>query len=422
MLAIMRMRSSTEKPIACEIAALLSEPDIFSRSSPRNTSHNNGSDIVDRLWALQEYKTDKKSALANYPIKRVAIEQLLTTSRSFNRRLKLANSSVVFSLSELQKNVARLLLIAYPYRLAKRRSANCDRYQMANGKGVFLFDDDPLFGSNWLVIADCDAQKKEGRIYSAAAISEDTVCKLLEDRFNQEEVYNFDKTKQKITGQRKKTYGAITIQSSVITDIPADKFQQCLQQVIKEHGFEILNWNKKCEDWLTRVEWLGAHLNTFPQLSKRILLNDIDRWLLPYLTDVKKMADLKKVQLFDLLSSTLSWQDQQLLDLEAPVEYITPSNKTVAIVYDKQQGPTVSVKLQELFGLVESPRLAQGDVPLRFELLSPAHRPIQTTSDLGNFWNSSYFELAREMRGRYPKHRWPDKPLLEKPGKSIKNK
>ncbi|MBV1888887.1 MAG: ATP-dependent helicase HrpB, partial [Proteobacteria bacterium] len=242
----------------------------------------------------------------------------------------------------------------------------------------------------------------------------------LEDKFDEEEIYNFDKTKQKISGQRRKTYGAITIQSSVITDIAADKFQQCLQQVIKEHGFEILNWNKKCEGWLIRVEWLGAHLDTFPQLNKQILLNDIDSWFLPYLTDVKKMADLKKVQLFDLLSSTLSWQDQQLLDQEAPVEYTTPSNKTVAIVYDKQQGPTVSVKLQELFGLVESPRLAQGKVPLRFELLSPAHRPIQTTSDLGNFWNSSYFEVAKEMRGRYPKHRWPDKPLLERPGKSIK--
>ena len=427
---LLQATGDTEKPLACELAALLSERDIFSRgfssnqsrNQPHNLPKNNGSDIIDRLWALQEYKTNKKSALASYPIKRVAIEQLLTTSRSLNRRLKLANSSVAFSLAELQNNVGRLLLSAYPYRLAKRRAANCGRYQMANGKGVFLFDDDPLFGCDWLVIADCDAQKKEGRIYSAAAIPEETVYGLLEDKFDEEEIYNFDKTKQKISGQRRKTYGAITIQSSVITDIPANKFQQCLQQVIKEHGFEILSWNKKCEDWLARVEWLGAHLDTFPQLNKQTLLDDIDSWLLPYIADVKKMADLKKVKLFDLLISTLSWQDQQLLETEAPVEYTTPSNKTVAILYDKQQGPTVSVKLQELFGLVASPRLAKDKVPLRFELLSPARRPIQTTSDLANFWISSYFEVAKEMKGRYPKHRWPDKPLLEKPGHSIKRK
>ncbi|MBL4621846.1 MAG: hypothetical protein JKY89_05560, partial [Immundisolibacteraceae bacterium] len=99
-----------------------------------------------------------------------------------------------------------------------------------------------------------------------------------------------------------------------------------------------------------------------------------------------------------------------------------PSHKTVAIVYDPQQGPTVSVILQELFGVTESPTLAQGRVALRFELLSPARRPIQTTSDLGNFWKSSYFEVAKEMRGRYPKHRWPEQPLLEKPGKSFKRR
>ncbi|MBV1915975.1 MAG: ATP-dependent helicase HrpB [Pseudomonadales bacterium] len=411
---LLRAEENTEKAIACELAALISERDIF--------SHNNGSDIVDRLWALQEYKRDKKRALNRYPVRRTAVEQLLTTARSLNRRVKANNSSTVFSLLELQNHVGSLLLSAYPSRLAKRRSANCGRYQMANGKGIFLFDDDPLYGSEWLVIADCDAQKKEGRIYSATSISRESFDQQLKDQFVEEEVFSFDKKTQKISGKRTTKYGAITIHSSIVADIPADKFQQCLQQVIREHGFDILNWNEKCQDWLARAEWLAAHLDTFPKLSKQNLLENIDSWLLPYITDITTMTKLKKVNLFELLQSTLSWQEQQLLEQEAPTEYTTPSNHSVTIVYDQQQGPTVSVILQELFGVTESPTLAQGRVPLRFELLSPARRPIQTTSDLGNFWNNSYFEVAKEMRGRYPKHRWPDKPMLEKPGKSFKKR
>ena len=420
---LLQAEEKVQKGIACELAALLSERDIF--------SHNNGSDLVDRLWALQEYKQDKKHALSRYPIRRTSVEQLITTARTFSRKLNSTtgntsgnsnHTATAFSLAELRNHVGCLLLSAYPMRLAKRRAENSGRYQMANGKGIFLFDDDPLYGSEWLVIADCDAQKKEGRIYSAASISRESIDQQLEGQFLEEEIFSFDKKTQKISGKRIVEYGSITVRSTMVTNIPPAKFQQCLQQVIRANGFELLNWNQKCQDWLARAEWLSGHLETFPKLSQQILLEGIDDWLLPYITDIASMAQLKKVNLFELLKSTLSWDDQQFLEREAPTEYTTPSNKTVAIVYDPQQGPTVSVILQELFGATESPTLAQGKVALRFELLSPARRPIQTTSDLGNFWHNSYVEVAKEMRGRYPKHRWPEKPMLEKPGKSFKRK
>ena len=163
-------------------------------------------------------------------------------------------------------------------------------------------------------------------------------------------------------------------------------------------------------------------LDDFPRVSKSILQANLDEWLLPYLAGVNSIAALKKVNVFELLQQSLSWQDQQTLNSQAPIEYKAPSNKTVAIVYDEQQGPTVSVQLQEMFGEVNSPKIGGGKVPIRFELLSPARRPIQTTSDLANFWQTSYFAVAKDMRGRYPRHRWPDEPLLEKAGKSIKSK
>jgi ATP-dependent helicase HrpB len=152
------------------------------------------------------------------------------------------------------------------------------------------------------------------------------------------------------------------------------------------------------------------------------LLQSTEQWLLPYLLNVNSLAKLKQVNVFELIKGRLSWDEQQLLEREAPLVYITPSDKKIPIVYDKNKGPTVSVRLQEMFGEIESPKIGANTVPLRFELLSPAQRPIQTTSDLANFWNTSYIEVAKEMRGKYPRHRWPEKPLLEKPGHSIKHR
>lgn len=131
---------------------------------------------------------------------------------------------------------------------------------------------------------------------------------------------------------------------------------------------------------------------------------------------------MKNKDIYSILNAKLTWEQQQVLDACAPSNYITPSGKKVLIRYDENQGPTVSVVLQEMFGQLESPMLAMGKVAMRFELLSPAKRPIQTTSDLAHFWRSSYFDVAKDMRGKYPKHRWPEKPLEEKPGHSIKKK
>jgi len=411
---LLKAEGNVETQIAGDLAALLSERDIF--------IPNNGSDIVARLLALQLYRNDRSAALKEYPLHRFAVEQLKTNALSLKRILKRSIPIYDVSLEQMQTVVGKLLLFAFPDRLGKSRGSGNGRYQLANGRGVFLFDDDPLYGSEWLVIADCDAQKKEGRIYSAAAIEFDLALENLENQLVEKELVEFDPKKQKITGRRVTEYGAIQIKSVAMTEIPPEKFQQCLLQVFELRGLEILNWTPRCEEWLGRCQWLGQHLKSFPELSKTNLLNTLEDWLLPYLANINSIAELKKINVFELLLGTLSWEDQQTLSTQAPIEYQTPSGKNVAIVYDSQQGPTVSVQLQEMFGEIESPKIAGGQIALRFELLSPARRPIQTTSDLGNFWKTSYFEVAKDMRGRYPKHRWPEQPLLEKPGKSIKRR
>jgi ATP-dependent helicase HrpB len=409
---LLQATDKVDKGIACELAALLADRDIFYRSS--------GVDIVARMLALQEYKLNRNAALNAFPLNRSSVEQVIASAGSLGRVAKINQHRGAYSLVQLQDSMGSLLLSAYPDRLAKRRSASCGRYQLANGRGVFLFDDDPLYGQEWLVVADCDAQKKDGRIYSAAPISYESMIACLGDLIREEDRYSYDSKKQKITGRCVTGYGAIAIKSTVLSKISSARFQDGLLHIIKGEGLGVLNWSDRCERWLTRAQWLGANLDGFPDVSKQGLVNSVDEWLMPYLIGVASMAELRKVNVYELLVCTLSWAEQKVLDKEAPLEYQTPSNKKVSILYGGQQGPTVSVRLQEMFGEVDTPLIAGGNVPIRFELLSPARRPIQTTSDLGGFWRSSYFELAKEMRGRYPKHRWPEEPLLEKPGRSMK--
>jgi len=435
-LATMLLKAKAiEQCIASELAALQSDRDIFynnsnsySSSSIKLSSNGNGVDIVERLLALQDYKVNKNTALKTYPIKRAVVEQLLTTSLALRKAVKADKLPPAFSLMQLQSAIGKLLLFAYPERLAKRRSSTCGRYKLANGKGVFLFNDDSLFGQEWLVVADCDAQKKEGRIYSAAPISYETVIDCLSEKFEEQKHYKFDPTKQKILGRHIINYKHIEIKSSVISDIPPDAFQKCLAEMFKDLGLkdlkclELLNWNSRCEGLLLRSQWLGDNLQSFPKISKKLLFEKMDDWLIPYLTKVNSIAALKKINIYPLFLAVLTWDEQQTLKKEAPTHYKTPSNKLIPIIYEEQKSPTVSVQLQELFGEIDSPKMAGGKVAIRFELLSPARRPIQTTSDLGGFWNNSYVEVAKEMRGRYPKHRWPEFPLLEKAGKSIRTR
>lgn len=418
--------SATEMRIACDLASLLNEQDIISRS--KNSESN--VDIGQRFMAMQDYKAanknDKQTVLKRYSIKRNILEQVNNLSKNLYQSLsKTLNHSssqttpLIDSLQDWQKHIPALLLRAFPDRVAKRRS-NSNRYIMANGKGVLLADDDALCGSEWLVVSDCDGQKREGKIYAAYAIEPTQVLLLLRDKLIETNTYALDNKKQKIVGRQQTRYKAITVSETALSHIPQDAFIECLSDLLISEGLALLNWTPRCEQWLKRVQWLATYSDDFPRLSREYLQNTVNDWLLPYLSHITSLAQLKTTNIFDLLIANLSWEQQQALDTEAPTSYTSPSGKTVDIIYDKNQGAMVSIVLQEMFGQLASPILAYGQVPLRFELLSPARRPIQTTSDLANFWTSSYVEVAKDMRAKYPRHRWPEEPLLATPGHSRK--
>jgi len=409
---LLSCETSLDKLIGCILAALLSERDIFINSY--------NSDIIERVIVFTDYLINRQSIRAKNTVNTATIEQVITLAKSFAQKIGIPFFTKELSLGDLQDKVGPLLLKAYPDRLAKIRDTGNNRYALANGRGVTLRDLDSIQGDTWLVVCDCDGKNKDGVVYISAPISFAQIQQALEKKFSKNTHYFLDNKKEKVIGRQRITYQTLLMEEQILSSIPQNEFQSCIKDILATEGLMFLNWSAKCEAWFARARWLGEVAEDFVNISHDYLTAELENWLLPYLSKIKSIKQLKQLNIYDLLIANLSWQQQQFLGKEAPENYITPSGKSVLIRYDQHQGPTVSVVLQEMFGQLKSPLFGQGKVPLRFELLSPARRPIQTTSDLANFWISSYFEVAKDMRGKYPKHRWPEKPLEEVAGRSFK--
>lgn len=411
---LLKCSSQVEKAIACVLSALLCERDIITNSA--------SADITERTLLFFDYLADRAAFKAGNRVNIGTLEQVIILAKSFAKSVGLPSLGKAPSLLELQTHIGRLLLTAYPDRLAKIRNADSNRYLLANGRGVTLKEQDSLLGQSWLVVADCDGKNRDGLIYSCASMSLEQIKTELAEQLQEQARYALDNKKEKVIGRLQLTYQALVLEEKLLSSIPQDQFEQCVADIVQSEGLVSLNWTTKCAAWLARVEWLGSIIDDFPTISEHFLLEHLDNWLLPYIGHIKSLKQLKQFNLFNLLTANLDWDETQFLASQAPEFYTTPIGKPIAIRYDENQGPTVAVILQEMFGQLDSPMLANNKIAIRFELLSPARRPIQTTSDLANFWRSSYFEVAKEMRGKYPKHRWPEAPLLEKPGRSIKSR
>ncbi|UAA37811.1 ATP-dependent helicase HrpB [Paraneptunicella aestuarii] len=419
---ILSSNSDIEKVLSCLLAALLSERDILVNS--------HSSDITERVMILSDFLQERSLVKNHLGINKGVLEQVRTTAINLASRVNVSLNSFfnanVLSLSDIQQLSGLLLLRAYPDRLAKVRgslnknSKNNNKYLLANGRGVTLRDEDSMQGSPWIVVCDCDGKNKDGTIYTCAPIDSEPMQEAISAYIEEKTHYRLDAKKEQILARKITSYRALVLKEEALNSVPKTEFTRCVADILQEEGLTFLNWTEQCTTWVRRAQWLGEILNEFPIISEQQLLNSLDTWLLPYITQVETIKQLKQINVYELLLGNLSWEEQQFLAKHAPEQYVTPSDKKVDIRYDEHQGPTVSVILQEMFGQITSPRIAQGKVPLRFELLSPARRPIQTTSDLENFWQSSYLEVAKEMRGKYPKHRWPENALEAEPGRSIK--
>lgn len=408
----------TIKSLTCDLVAVLSENHFFySRED---------ADIVSRILALQAFRTNRKQACQSYPIKYAVAEQAIKLAKRLAQKMGLY-SAYEHSLLELQNHTGRLVALAYPDRLAKSRSSTAQtatKYLMSNGKGAVLQEGNRLKHAEWLAIADLDGQRGEGRIFLAAEVSAEAIQQAL--GFKEVAHYAYNEKSHRIEGKLQTKLGAIVVKESKLDKPDAEQLKACLRKLLVDSKLAILPWRAETEKWLNRVNWLcdvaADQCVDWPDVSAKGLLDSMDEWLLPYMQDIDSIQALQKLDVDSLLKARFDYNTLQEIEVQAPEFYQTPTGKKVRVDYQIGQLPKVSVILQELFGELSSPRLAWGKVHIAFELLSPARRPIQITSDLGQFWQASYFEVAKEMRGRYPKHRWPEQPLLERPGKSLKSK
>jgi ATP-dependent helicase HrpB len=395
---------------ACDIAAILSERDILRRGV--------GVNLEDRVEALQAYRKNPQT-LKSSSLIMAATQVALTNSQQWKKRALALPNLIRSQDTSIPLSIGQLLALAYPDRVAKRRSNADGRYQLSNGKGCILSPEDRLNDQAWSVVADLDGQRRDGKVFMAAPITLEEIESLFAQQITTETTVSYDDKKQRILGITHRKLGALSLQQTTTNKINPKQLQACMTEVIIASNLEKLPWNKTNQAWLDRVSWLGQYLPEYAVFSIEELVNDFDQWCLPYLSGMKQWSDLAKLDLLSLLQARLSYSELNAIEQYTPTHYTAPSGKRVAIHYEIGKLPKVAIQLQELFGELSSPKLANGKVALTFELLSPAQKPIQITADLANFWNTSYIEVAKEMRGKYRRHRWPEKPLEEKAGRSI---
>jgi ATP-dependent helicase HrpB len=309
-------------------------------------------------------------------------------------------------------SVGELLALAYPKRIAKNRGSGSGSFLLANGRGAQIDPASPLAREPFLAVAELAGSAAAGRILLAAPITLGELEARFSDRIEAREEITFDVESLSLRGRRSRRLGALVLSEQPFAVSPGEESAQRLATGIAGVGLDRLPWTKPLRQWRDRVMFLRASEgDEWPDLSDAALGKTTGEWLAPALTTKTAIAELTADELDVTLSELLPWPLRRRLDAEAPTHFEAPTGSRVPIDYQAEGGPKIAIRVQELFGLDSHPTIAGGKVPLVVDLLSPAHRPVQTTRDLPGFWRGSYAAVRAEMRGRYPKHPWPDDPI-----------
>lgn len=381
-----------ELALACDIASLLEERDPL----PRET----GADFTLRLEVLRKWRTRER-----VNADRNVLERIERMARSWRQIFKIEEDNSIISDTEAGK----LIAAAYPERIARLVDAKNLRYRLANGRIVRLSPHDSLHVAEWLAIAHLDQGANEGKVYLASPLDPEDIMDLAEER----EMINWDKQKGMFIAVKEKHIGNITISSRPLENVPSAERIRVLCEVIKQEGLKMLGWGEEHALWQARVlsvrKWRPEE--DWPDVSDQQLLENIEDWLSPYLENVYKQSDLNRLDLYSIIISMLPYDKQQRLDQLAPTKIKVPSGFMIPLRYFSDGStPELSVRLQEVFGLLETPTVNEGRVKILLHLLSPGYKPVQVTQDLKSFWANTYPVVRKEFRVRYQKYHWPEDP------------
>ncbi|MEW9919248.1 ATP-dependent helicase HrpB [Marimonas sp. MJW-29] len=302
--------------------------------------------------------------------------------------------------------IGPLAALAYPDRIGLRRKGDAPRYVLSGGKGAILPEGDALAGERLIVATDLDGDPREARVRQAARLSESELRDLFTDQIVWVEVCEWSRRDGRVIARRQERFGALVLDDRTWPEAPVEDVARAMLEGVRQLG---LTPAPAARRFLARARLMGAD---FPDFSEEHLMETLEDWLLPHLSGVRSAADWKAFDLLPALRARLNWDQQQALDTAAPPHFETPLGRRVPIDYDAE-APRIEVRLQELFGVTRHPTVA--GQPLQITLLSPAHRPVQITMDLPGFWASSYADVRKDMRGRYPKHPWPEDPTEADP-------
>ena len=401
--------------LACDVAALLSERDVFKgQGGPPDV------DLRLRLQTLRNARQGGRMAPEfshGFYVDRGAVRRVIRVSDHWRRKLGVDEATA----SDIE-SCGLLVAFAYPDRIAQRRKGQPGQFRLRNGRSAALPRPQLLSDANYLVAAHVDGRRRESRIFLAAPIQLDTLRDYFGDQIDEETHIAWDSDAQLVRARRQERLGALVLKDGPLPDPSPAALAEAMTEGLRTDGLDLLPWSKTARQLQQRLVFLHHHDADWPDVSDEALRDTLDEWLQPHLYGMKRVDDLQRLSLTELLKERLTWTQRDRLDDLAPTHLTVPSGSRRPIDYSSPEAPALAVRLQEMFGATETPRIHGGRVPLTMHLLSPAQRPVQITQDLANFWDETYFEVKKDMKGRYPKHYWPDDPLTATPTHRVRPK
>ncbi|MEO5603507.1 MAG: ATP-dependent helicase HrpB [Cyclobacteriaceae bacterium] len=394
----------SELALATDIAALLEERDPLPKGS--------GADLSLRIELLRRWRKGENVPSEIFLLDR--IERIALSWRNLFR-IQCDNSPVSDS------QVGKWIMSAYPERIGRQIEKHSERYKMSNGRIAKLPDHDPLHREGWLAIAQVDAGSREGKIFLAAPLDEKDLTLFALER----EVVSWDAAREMVTATRELRVGNLVLSSKVIKEIPDEQRIQVLCETIRQTGLSFLNWQEDHTLWQARIlslkKWRPEE--NWPEVSGEHLLLTLEKWLAPFLSDYYKRSELQRLDLNSILSSIISWEMNTRFQQLAPARLLVPTGSLIKLNYFTDgRPPVMEVRLQEVFGMLETPSVNEGRNKVIMHLLSPGYKPVQVTQDLRSFWGNTYTEVRKELRSRYPKHSWPEDPWTAQPVRGAKKR
>ena len=403
--------------LGCDLAALLSERDIVRRGLSIAYDAGHAVDLCDRVEFLHEWRSTGRTSLI---VDRAGLKAVERVSRQLLRLM--GGSAKPAPVAGDPGAITRLLLPAFPDRVAVLRDGEEGRYLLANGRGARLSGTMPVNLNKLLLAISVDGgDQREGIIHLAAPLTEAVLRDVLGQRIALKETIEWDPVEGRVVATREECLGAVRL--SVAPFVPApDKLLPVVIQAVRDSKLALLSRNEQIAQLQARVLLLRRAFpdGNWPDLADEVLLASLDEWLAPHLLGIRNVQGLAGVNMAVAVGDLLDYQQKRALDELAPTHLVVPSGSRIRLDYSAGETPVLAVKLQELFGLAETPTVARGRVAVLLHLLSPAGRPIQVTQDLKGFWNGAYHQVRKELKGRYPKHPWPDDPWSAIPTRRAK--